>query len=380
MALQKGIIESIEDQFTVKVRIPRYDKISSDPYGTKTSDLATAVICSIPGAKISYSVGDVVLVDFENDELAKPVILGLLYKETGDNATLEMPEIDYRIEELDSQLSSLQERELFTHTKYSNDNGITFTSLLDKVTPTKDSIEDILILSAKGIEIDNQSSVVIWSALHDNMNRIDRFNITTTLTGYDYYDVTNSFTTTESIINIPVNFKGLQKIILDYSLSIPTLDYDLEDYYITLVTDTDEIGTIPGNYIGTYVSNSDIPSDTPSDYSWVLSSSTTEEHIENINDKIYAQNEHIKELDKIVNDNVQYLEEDKTLTLGADSNIIYLDSTREKYIDNIRNTIVTPQLNINPFIQKITKIDNEYHLQLFYNGNLVRRNEDELGV
>ena len=80
--IQKGIVEQVIDKYTYKVRIPRYDKIASDPSATKTQDLPTAIVCGYPGTEVVFSKGNIVLVDYENDELNQPVILGLLYNDS----------------------------------------------------------------------------------------------------------------------------------------------------------------------------------------------------------------------------------------------------------------------------------------------------------
>lgn len=79
--LQKAIIEKKLDKYSMKVRIPVYNKVKSDPTATPTNELYTATIQTLPGCSPNYQEGDVVIVDFENDDLSFPVIIGLLYRE-----------------------------------------------------------------------------------------------------------------------------------------------------------------------------------------------------------------------------------------------------------------------------------------------------------
>lgn len=79
--LQKAIIEQKIDKYSMKVRIPVYNKIKSDPTATPTNELYTAIIQTLPGCSPNYLEGDVVLVDFENDNISYPVIIGLLFRE-----------------------------------------------------------------------------------------------------------------------------------------------------------------------------------------------------------------------------------------------------------------------------------------------------------
>ena len=79
--LQKAIIEKKLDKYSMKVRIPVYNKVKSDPTATPTNELYTATIQTLPGCSPNYQEGDVVIVDFENDNLSFPIIIGLLYRE-----------------------------------------------------------------------------------------------------------------------------------------------------------------------------------------------------------------------------------------------------------------------------------------------------------
>ena len=79
--IQKAIIEQKIDKYSMKVRIPVYNKIKSDPTATPLDELYTASIQTLPGCSPNYQEGDIVLVDFENDNISLPVIVGLLYRE-----------------------------------------------------------------------------------------------------------------------------------------------------------------------------------------------------------------------------------------------------------------------------------------------------------
>lgn len=79
--LQKAIIEKKLDKYSMKVRIPVYNKVKSDPTATPTNELYTATIQTLPGCSPNYQEGDVVIVDFENDDPSFPIIIGLLYRE-----------------------------------------------------------------------------------------------------------------------------------------------------------------------------------------------------------------------------------------------------------------------------------------------------------
>ena len=77
--LKKAIIEQVIDNYTVKVRIPEFNGIKSEYNSSKTEDLTSAIVCTIPNSDILFKSGDVVIIGFENDDYLKPIILGFLY-------------------------------------------------------------------------------------------------------------------------------------------------------------------------------------------------------------------------------------------------------------------------------------------------------------
>lgn len=89
--LVKGIIETIDnDGYSAKVRVPIYNKLQTDLDGTPTKDLDTAAIASLPGISPGYKIGDVVMVDYENDDVGAPIITGLLHCENQSGSTSDI--------------------------------------------------------------------------------------------------------------------------------------------------------------------------------------------------------------------------------------------------------------------------------------------------
>lgn len=76
--LVKGIIEEKVDNFTYKIRIPFLNKIESDSDPTLSENLSSAPMCTVTGVHVVYQAGDVVFIDFENDDFSDPVIMGRL--------------------------------------------------------------------------------------------------------------------------------------------------------------------------------------------------------------------------------------------------------------------------------------------------------------
>ena len=76
--LNRAIIESLIDEFHVRVRIPRMHKISEAVGATPNDELPVATICAPAGIMPAYNVGDIVFIDYENDDLGTPIVIGSL--------------------------------------------------------------------------------------------------------------------------------------------------------------------------------------------------------------------------------------------------------------------------------------------------------------
>jgi hypothetical protein len=81
--ITKGIVEEIVSPYKAKVRLPIFDGIEGSQTALSTKDLSAATICTLPNLTSVVSVGDIVYVGFEDDDIARPVILGHLSKESG---------------------------------------------------------------------------------------------------------------------------------------------------------------------------------------------------------------------------------------------------------------------------------------------------------
>ena len=88
--VQKAIVEKKLSKFEMRVRIPVYNKATTDPTATPTDQLYIAVAQTLPGCSPCYQEGDVVLVTFENDDISKPIISGLLYRDGMPKGTLDV--------------------------------------------------------------------------------------------------------------------------------------------------------------------------------------------------------------------------------------------------------------------------------------------------
>lgn len=84
----KAIVESYPDENSrVRIRIPKFHKLKNVATSTPTDELPFAPTCSLPGIKPFYTPGEIVFIDFENDDPSKPVVVGKLnYKSDTSNS------------------------------------------------------------------------------------------------------------------------------------------------------------------------------------------------------------------------------------------------------------------------------------------------------
>lgn len=81
--MHKAIVEEVIDKYNIRVRIPFYDKAAESASATKFEDLSIACICTPAGESPALLKGDIVFVDFEDNNIGKPVIIGTLFRESG---------------------------------------------------------------------------------------------------------------------------------------------------------------------------------------------------------------------------------------------------------------------------------------------------------
>lgn len=87
--MQKAIVESI-DGTKARVRMPELHKISGAVGATPSSEIPLAAICTVPGCRPNLRPGDVVLVDFENEDYGMPIIIGTLFTENGYSSIADL--------------------------------------------------------------------------------------------------------------------------------------------------------------------------------------------------------------------------------------------------------------------------------------------------
>ena len=82
----KAIIDSKVADNKYRIRVPVYDKIKSS--SLSSDNLSIADVCSSVNCNLNLSTNDVVYVSFENNDRAKPVIIGSLSNNSRSNYVL----------------------------------------------------------------------------------------------------------------------------------------------------------------------------------------------------------------------------------------------------------------------------------------------------
>lgn len=90
-AIVASVIRSraLNSNDTVYVTIPVLDG-SSSKNNFKGVNKRLATVCSLPGCKPKYAEGDVVYVDFEQDDMSKPVIIGSLLSSKSNSSVIDL--------------------------------------------------------------------------------------------------------------------------------------------------------------------------------------------------------------------------------------------------------------------------------------------------
>lgn len=86
----KAIVESIDNIYSIKVRIPILDSGPEFTDATSYNNLSSATVCLPPRASYIPEIGDIVFVAFEDNDKGRPIIIGCLFKETGNSSQINI--------------------------------------------------------------------------------------------------------------------------------------------------------------------------------------------------------------------------------------------------------------------------------------------------
>lgn len=81
------VVSKVPNSSKYTVRIPILDGIQGGNISTPDGLLAQATVCTLPNVKNVVNPGDIVYVEFEENDMGRPVILGHLYQENSKTNT-----------------------------------------------------------------------------------------------------------------------------------------------------------------------------------------------------------------------------------------------------------------------------------------------------
>lgn len=165
--MTRAIVEGRLDNYHYRVRIPLLNKLSTSVGATPTSELAIATVVVVPGLSPRFRTGDVVFIDYEENDTSRPVIVGRLYNESGSQIVS------------DAALDSLQ---------VSVNTELPATTSIGNVTPTN-------ILYLQGVSNNIQYQFDENSEQHENF--VQKISELTTQV--------NGFSTTTDELNTQIN-------------------------------------------------------------------------------------------------------------------------------------------------------------------------------
>ena len=100
---ERALVVEVVDRYHVKVRIPTFNKSGNANGATPDSELSVAPIATVPGCSPALKAGDMVIVGFEHDYTAKPVVLGLFFN-SNSNTTVSDIHVKSLYVDVDVQL------------------------------------------------------------------------------------------------------------------------------------------------------------------------------------------------------------------------------------------------------------------------------------
>lgn len=124
---------STENENTVYITIPILDDVSSKN-NFKGANQRLATICSLPGCIPRYAKGDVVYVDFEQDDMSLPVIIGSLMSSKSNNSVIDLY-VDSLTVDVNTQLSgeTLIDDTQFSNNSTNDSSGVVAQPIIDVV-------------------------------------------------------------------------------------------------------------------------------------------------------------------------------------------------------------------------------------------------------
>lgn len=168
----KAYIESILDNGKYKIRIPTIDKVQNS--SLNVDSLSVAEVCSVINSGLNLNLNDIVYVDFENDDRSKPVIIGCLSKNSGENSY---------------ELDSLNVSDTANFPKDTTIGDISYSEI-SCLLGTTDNIENQLISIESSFEKVHSSLIKTKKNINDINETIENINLEKISSKIDYANST----------------------------------------------------------------------------------------------------------------------------------------------------------------------------------------------
>lgn len=132
--ITKGIVTFVKSSYEVQVRIPIINGFNSNN-STPNSELYYATVCCPPNMQYDLQPNDVVFIAFEDNDYAKPIIIGTLNHETSNyrDASLNVANINVKYNSNLSKNTTVNGINLYEIVKQYSDNGDNFGTSLPTV-------------------------------------------------------------------------------------------------------------------------------------------------------------------------------------------------------------------------------------------------------
>lgn len=88
--ITKAVIEKVISSTSVKIRIPIFNKAKYASGATPTDELPVSAVCTLPGCYVNPREDDIVIVAFEEDDFARPIIVGYLFTSNASSTLCDM--------------------------------------------------------------------------------------------------------------------------------------------------------------------------------------------------------------------------------------------------------------------------------------------------
>lgn len=170
------VVEKLADDL-YKIRIPLLDKIKSA--SLDSNSLQVACPCKQISGDLNYSVNDIVYIDFEDNDIYNPVILGKLYCQSNNNSLTSMDVNSFTVDNSAKLSNNILINGSIDYTNISNLQNLSYNiqEQIDKINIIFNDNENLIstiISQYKNNEIKLDNFKVYLDSINKNIGTINR--------------------------------------------------------------------------------------------------------------------------------------------------------------------------------------------------------------